>query len=48
MVVAVEEGCKWLAVNEQVKGCGVGADSLRGFFFRNKKQGSRSSRYLVK
>lgn len=51
MVVAVKEGCERIQVSRRLS-CGGQClrreNVLRGFFFRNRKQVSKSSRYLVR
>lgn len=50
MVVAVKEGWEKIQVSRRLLGwaCPRRENILRGFFFRNKKQVSKSSRYLVR
>lgn len=48
MVVAVEESCKMLGIIVRRSNFNWNGNVLRGFFLRNKKQVSRSSRYLVR
>ena len=48
MVVAVEESCKMLGIVVRHRNFFFNGNVLRGFFLRNKKQVSRSSRYLVR